>query len=94
MCRSKNKHGEFMQKLTAGILSMTLMASGALAASDAGPLAPGKPASVKRAQEIDRTALIVIVGIVAAGVAIGLATSSDGNPGGPVTPTTVPANTG
>jgi hypothetical protein len=90
----KTSTGEFMQKLAAGILSMTLMASGALAASDAGPLAPGKPASVKRAQEIDRTALIVIVGIVAAGLAIGLATSSDGNPGGPVALTTVPTNTG
>jgi len=73
---------------------IALMASGALAASDAGPLAPGKPAGVKHAQEIDRTALIVIVGIVAAGLAIGLATSSDGNPGGPVALTTVPANTG
>ncbi|HYS46938.1 MAG TPA: hypothetical protein VEM35_10885 [Rhizomicrobium sp.] len=83
-----------MRHLVAGILSMTLVASGAMAGSDSGPLTPGKPASVKQAQEIDRTALIVIVGIVAAGLAIGLATSSSGNPGSPVALTTVPANTG
>jgi hypothetical protein len=64
-----------------------------MAADNAGPLAPGKPASVKRAQEVDRTALIVITGIVAAGLAIGLSTSSNGNPGGPVPITTVPSTT-
>jgi hypothetical protein len=78
---------------------MTLIASTAFAcdafAGDVGPLATGKPAGVKQAQamNISNTALIVIVGIVAAGVAIGLSTSSDGNPGGPVTLTTVPTTT-
>jgi hypothetical protein len=80
-----------MRNLIAAALSMTLVASAALA-SGTTPLAPGKPAGVKQAQSGDNTtALIVIAGIVAIGVAIGLSTSSDGNPGGPVTLTTVPA---
>ncbi len=58
-----------------------------------GPLAPGKPAGVKHAQEMNTTALVIITGIVVAGLAIGLATSSDGNPGGPVALTTTPATT-
>ena len=83
-----------MRNLVAALLSISLMASAALAAGDTG-LAPGKPAGVKQAQdwESDRTALILIAGIVVAGVAIGLGTSSNGNPGGPVTLTTVPATT-
>ena len=83
-----------MRNLAAAALSMTLIASTAFA-GDVGPLATGKPAGVKQAQAMnsDNTALFVIAGIVAAGVAIGLSTSSDGNPGGPVTLTTVPAST-
>ena len=55
-----------MRNLIAVALSVALTASGAMAATSAGPLAPGKPASVKQAQEIDKTALIVIVGIAGA----------------------------
>jgi len=82
-----------MRTLIVSALSLTLLVSGALAAEGSGPLAPGKPAGVRQAQEINRTALIVITGIVAAGVAIGLSTSSNGNPGGPVTLTTTPTTT-
>jgi hypothetical protein len=86
-----------MRNLVAAALSMTLIASTAFAgdafAGDVGPLAAGKPAGVKKAQAGDNTALIVIGGIVVAGVAIGLAASSNGNPGGPVTLTTVPTTT-
>jgi hypothetical protein len=82
--------GAFMRTFIASALSMTLLVSSALAA---GPLSPGKPAGVKQAQEINKTALIVISGIVVTGVAIGLATSSNGNPGGPVALTTVPTTT-
>jgi hypothetical protein len=83
-----------MRVLIASALSMTLLVSGAMAADSVGPLAPGKPAGIKRAQEGDNTtALIIITGIVVAGVAIGLSQSSDGNPGGPVTLTTVPSTT-
>jgi hypothetical protein len=81
-----------MRTLVASLLSMTLLASGAMAES-AGPLAPGKPAGVRQAQEINKTALIIITGIVVAGVAIGLSTSSNGNPGGPVALTTTPTTT-
>jgi hypothetical protein len=82
-----------MQKLLPAVLSMTLVASGAMAAGEIGQLAPGKPAGVKQAQEVGTTALAVIAGIVAVGLVIGLSTSSDGNPGGPVTLTTVPSTT-
>jgi hypothetical protein len=84
-----------MRNLVAAALSITLIASTAFA-GDAGSLATGKPAGVKQAQAMNsgNTALFVIAGIVAAGVAIGLSTSSNGNPGGPVTLTTAPANTG
>jgi hypothetical protein len=81
-----------MRNLVAAALSMTLIASTAFA-GDVRPLAAGKPAGVRQAQDYDSTALIVIGGIVAAGVAIGLAASSNGNPGGPVTLTTVPTTT-
>jgi hypothetical protein len=64
-----------------------------MAGEKVGPLAPGKPAGVKHAQEMNTTALVIITGIVVAGLAIGLATSSDGNPGGPVALTTTPGTT-
>ena len=80
-----------MRNLVAALLSVSLMTASAFAA-DAG-LAPGKPAGVRKAQEMNQTAWIIITGIVAAGVAIGLSTSSDGTPGGPVTLTTVPSTT-
>lgn len=87
-----------MRNLAAAALSMTLIVStaGDAFAGDMRPFATGKPAGVKQAQAMNsgNTALFVIGGIVAAGVAIGLATSSNGNPGGPVTLTTVPASTG
>jgi len=82
-----------MRALIACVVSVTLLASAAIAADTAGPLAAGKPAGVRQAQGIDQTALIVITGIVAVGVAIGLGTASSGNPGGPVPLTTVPSTT-
>jgi hypothetical protein len=83
-----------MRNMVACVLSMTLLASGVWAADNSAPLAPGKPAGIKRAQGGDNTtAIIVITGIAAAGLAIGLATSSNGNPGGPVALTTVPSTT-
>jgi hypothetical protein len=82
-----------MRTLIASTLSLALLVSGAMAGESAGPLAPGNPAGVKHAQEINTTALLIITGIVVAGVAIGLSQSSDGNPGGPVALTTVPTTT-
>jgi hypothetical protein len=70
-----------MRNLVAAALSLSLFASSALAAGEA-TLAPGKPAGVKQAQDggINTTALIIITGIVVAGVAIGISTASSGNP--------------
>ena len=82
-----------MRALIASAVSVTLLASAARAADTVGPLAAGKPAGIRQAQGIDQTALIVITGIVAVGVAIGLGTASSGNPGGPVALTTVPSTT-
>jgi opacity protein-like surface antigen len=82
-----------MRTLIASVLSASLLASAAMAADTVGPLVAGKPAGVRQAQGINQTALIVITGIVAAGVAIGLGTASSGNPGGPVPLTTVPSTT-
>ena len=84
--------GSLMRTFTASALSLTLLVSGAMAGESI-PLAPGKPAGLKQAQGVNSTALIIITGIVVAGVAIGLSTSSDGNPGGPVALTTVPTTT-
>jgi hypothetical protein len=82
-----------MRTLIASALSVSLLVSGAMGGEKVGPLAPGKPAGVKHAQEMNTTALVIITGIVVAGLAIGLATSSDGTPGGPVALTTTPATT-
>ncbi|HET7083854.1 MAG TPA: hypothetical protein VFI23_03725 [Rhizomicrobium sp.] len=83
-----------MRNLIAAALSASLMTASAFGA-DNGALAPGKPAGVHQAQDMNMgtNALIIITGIVVAGVAIGLSTSSDGNPGGPVALTTVPTTT-
>jgi hypothetical protein len=84
-----------MRTFLAAAISISLLVSGAMAGESAGPLVPGKPAGVKRAQEmgVSTTALVIITGIVVAGVAIGLSNSSDGNPGGPVPLTTTPTTT-
>lgn len=77
-----------MRNLVAAALSFTLIASSALAAGEAGTLAPGKPAGVKQAQGVDTTALLVIGGIVAIGAIIGITQASDGNPPNMVSPST------
>jgi hypothetical protein len=72
-----------MRTLIAVALSTTLIASAAFAADSAGPLAAGKPASVKQAQEVGQSAWVLIgVGALAA-IAIGVASSSNGSPTGP-----------
>jgi hypothetical protein len=79
-----------MRNLIAAALSLCLAATSAAAGN--APLAPGKPAGVKTAQ-MDTTALLVILGIGGTIAAIAFATASSGNPGQPVTPTTVPTTT-
>jgi hypothetical protein len=63
---------ELEMRTIAVFLASSLIASSALAATDAvAPLAPGKPAGVKQAQTMDNTLLLVMgLGVVAAGVAL------------------------
>ena len=81
-----------MRNLIAGALALTVAATSAMAGSNSGPLAPGKPAGARHAQ-IDTTTLVVMVGIAGTIAGIAFATASSGNPGQPVTPTTVPTTT-
>jgi hypothetical protein len=76
-----------MRNLVAAALSLTLIASSALAAGESGTLTPGKPAGVKQAQLGDGSALLVIGGIVAIGAIIGITQASDGNPPNMITST-------
>lgn len=78
-----------MRNFIAAALSLSLMATSALAGNSP-PLAPGKPAGVKHAQ-VDTTALLVMIGIGGTIAAVAFGTASSGNPGQPVTPTTVPS---
>lgn len=82
-------------RLISSILALALSTSAALA-GDVGPLSPGAPAGVKRAQEADNTILWVVLGAGAiAGIAI--AASSGGNGAAPAsggtTTTTTTATT-
>jgi hypothetical protein len=80
-----------MRILIAAALSLTLIGSSAMAAGQAGSLAPGKPAGVKHAQGegVSTTALLVIGGIVVIGTIIGVSVASDGNPPSRVSSSTV-----
>jgi hypothetical protein len=78
-----------MKSFGSVLLAATLFAGSAFAATDAtGPLAPGKPAGVKKAQDVDTATLLWVVGggLVVGGIA--LAASSGGNDNTPVTPST------
>lgn len=64
-----------MRTFGAALLAMSLVASGAFAA----PLAPGKPAGVKKAQA-ETNWLVILAGTAIVGVGIGIA-ASNGNGG-------------
>jgi hypothetical protein len=70
-----------MRTFIAIALSTTLLASTAFAA-DVGPLATGKPAGVKQAQDMNiGTTGWVLLGVgVATAIGIGVASSSNGSP--------------
>ena len=77
-----------MRALTALILSTSLLASSvAVAADNAGPLAPGKPAGVKQADLSSPTVLVLLGFGVVAAIAIGVASGSNGSPVQSVAPT-------
>ncbi len=69
-----------MRVLTALILSTSLLASSmAVAADNVGPLAPGKPAGVHKA-ELSTTSIVLIGAGVVTAIAIGVASGSNGSP--------------
>jgi hypothetical protein len=77
-----------MRALLSTALAFALTTS-SLAAAEVGPLAPGKPAGVKKAEyEGDPTLLIVLGIAVAIGIAVAVSNSNDHNNGGTTTPTT------
>ena len=69
-----------MRNFVAATVAATLIATSALAATDGGSLAPGKPAGVKHAQFTgDNTVWwLVGLGVVAAGIAL-VASGSNNN---------------
>jgi len=76
-----------MRALIATALALALTTS-SLTAAQVGPLAPGKPAGVKKAEyEGDPTLFIVLGVAVAIGIAVAVSSSNDNN-GGTTTPTT------
>ncbi|HEX4636223.1 MAG TPA: hypothetical protein VH189_08580 [Rhizomicrobium sp.] len=77
-----------MRILGAAIVVVSLVVTNAFAATT---LPAGKPAGVKKAQDMDRNAILIIGGIGLAGLGIGLAASQNG--GGPTTVTTATVGT-
>jgi hypothetical protein len=69
-------------RLLSSFLALALSTSAALA-GDVGPLSPGVPAGVKRAQESDNTLLYVLLG---AGAIAGIAIAASSGGGGAAAP--------
>jgi hypothetical protein len=79
-------------RLLSSFLALALSTSTVLAA-DIGPLSPGAPAGVKRAQMDDNTILYVALGAaIIAGIVVA-ATSGDDSPANPAPPTTTTTTT-
>jgi hypothetical protein len=79
-------------RLLSSFLALALSTSTVLAAN-IGPLSPGAPAGVKRAQMDDNTILYVALGAaIIAGIAVA-ATSGDDSPANPAPPTTTTTTT-
>ena len=82
-----------MRAITAIFLSTSLLASSmAMAADSTGPLAPGKPAGVHRA-DLSTTDLVLIGFGVVAIIVIAVASSSNGSPVQPTNNLAVTTNT-
>jgi hypothetical protein len=77
-----------MRILGAAILATSLVVTNAFAATT---LPAGKPAGVKKAQDMDHNTLLIIGGVGLAGLGIGLAASQNG--GGPSAVTTATVST-
>ncbi len=82
-----------MRTIGAAIVASSLIVSSAFAADTGAPLAPGKPAGVKQAQETDNTLLMVLgLGVVAGGIAL-VASGGGGHPVAATTTTTTTTTT-
>jgi uncharacterized membrane protein YedE/YeeE len=75
-----------MRTFGAALVASVLIATSAFAA----PLAPGKPAGVKSAQENGRNNLLLIAGVAVVGLGIGLVASGSGGDN-PLVTSTLPA---
>jgi len=81
-----------MRTIGSALLAATLIVSSAFAATDSvGPLAPGKPAGVKTAQDVDTAMLLWIAagGLVIGGIALAVSNNSSNN-----TPVVTPSTSG
>ena len=74
-------------RLISSILALALTTSAALAA-DTGPLSPGAPAGVKRAQLSDPTWVAIGLGALALAVIVVAASEDDDAPATPAPPAT------
>ena len=82
-----------MRALTAMILSTSLLASSmAMAADNVGPLAPGKPAGIHKAELSTTTIVLIGIGVLTA-IAVGVASGSNGSPVQPQNNLAVTTNT-
>ena len=82
-------------KFVASTVLVSVLLSSVVQAADAGSLAPGKPAGVRKAQDVGEgyTLLYIALGAAAiAGIAIA-ASSDDSKPAQPQTPTTTATST-
>ena len=81
-----------MRAIGAAIMASALIFTGTVAsAADMAPLAPGKPAGIKKAQDVDTSMLLWIVGggLVVGGIALAASQGSSKAP----TPATTPPTT-
>lgn len=77
-----------MRVLISAALALAL-SSGGLAAAQVGPLPPGRPAGVKKADYEGDPTLLIVLGVAAAiGIALAASSGGDHDHGGTTTPTT------
>jgi hypothetical protein len=78
-----------MRVFLSAALATALFASSAFAENTAAPLAPGKPAGVKQAQQQDNTLILLVgLGLIAGGIAIAASSGGDHHQGSVTTTTT------
>jgi len=78
-----------MRLFISAVLATALFASNTMAAETGNSLAPGKPAGVKSAQQVDNTVVIGLgVALIGAGIAIAASSGNNHNVSGTTTTTT------